>query len=147
MRLLIVISFCLTANFAFAGEEKLIGSWEGGDTASMSIYGTMHISKAKITWGGHNKYHPKCSATYEVVPEEFGATFKDQTGNIFVTSPDSKFSTYLLKLSGEKCVLGISHFRLTFPFENEFNYLAMVEYHKSDTSDKPMGWVHFHRRK
>lgn len=146
MRLPIIITFCLASNFALAGEENLIGSWEGGDTASMSIYGTMHISKENITWGGHNKYNPKCTVTYTIVPEEFGVTFKDQTGKVFVTSPDSKFSTYLLKISGGKCTLGISHFRLTFPFENEFNYLAMVEYHKSDTSDKPMGWVHFHRR-
>jgi hypothetical protein len=147
MRFLIIIIFFLVVTPAFSGEEMLIGSWVGGDTASMSIYGTMRISKGNITWGGHNKYHPKCIVTYTIEPEKFGVTFEDQTGHVFVTSKDSKFSTYLLRISGGECALGISHFRLTFPFENEFSYLAMVEYHKSDTLDKPMGYVHFHRRK
>lgn len=142
MRLFIVIVLCLSSLSAIADEQALVGFWEGGDTASMSIYGTIQISESNISWGGHTKYHPKCLVTYTLEHEDSGTTFKDQQGRIYVISPNSKFHTYLLKVSGGKCTTGISHLRLTFE-DDSTSYLAMVEY---KGLSQPVGWMHFFRR-
>jgi len=142
MRLLVLIVCCLSSGSALGNDELFLGSWEGGDTAAMSIYGSMQISESTISWGGRSKSQPKCRATYTLVPEDYGVEFKDQTGHVSVTSPNSNFKTYLLKIKGGKCTLGISHLRLTLD-DDHSTYLAMVEY---TGLTQPLGWMHFFRR-
>ncbi|MCX5865013.1 MAG: hypothetical protein NTW42_08085 [Deltaproteobacteria bacterium] len=165
MRLLLCLFclfFCFPSHPAQADSEALIGSWVGGDTASMSIYGTLHINSKTISWGGHNKYYSKCQVGYIVVPEEGDIVFEDQVGSIFsiknnkksatkrnfhkdgtstIDDEECNFTTYLLKIRGGKCANGVAYFRLTFPFEGNFTYLAVIEY---DKKDHPIRWRHFH---
>ena len=142
MRLQFALAAVLFSCSAFGGQETIIGSWAGGDRAAESIYGTLAISKSSISWGGAHTSSPTCKASYLVEHEDVGVEFKDQTGNTYVTSADSKFQTYLLKIKGGKCVGELSHLRLTLR-EELAGYLAVVEY---DRSNRPMGWIHFFKR-
>ena len=141
MRLFLLIIAVLLPLPGSAADQSFTGIWEGADTAAMSIYGTLNISATKLSWGGHSKFHPVCSASYVVVPEAYGIEFKDQVGRTYISSADSKFTTYLLKIKGGKCTNGISYFRLTIE-DGASNDLAMVEYRDLN---QPVGWVHFSR--
>jgi len=122
--------------------DVLYGEWTGGDTASDAIYGTMKISTSSITWKGNNR-DPRCTVNYRRLPEGYGVRFRDQTDNPYLTAPgDHRFKTYLLKIKGGKCALGLTHFRLTLDDELG-GYLDMVEY-KGPTN--PIGRMHFHHK-
>lgn len=142
MRLLpaLFASICLLLfpHLAVAGTGAFYGRWAGGGKAADAIYGTMDVSKLNFTWKGNNG-DPRCTVSYEQIHEGYGVEFKDQTGNSYVTAPDSTFKTYLLKINGGKCALGVTHFRLTIRDELP-NYLAMIEY---KGLDHPMGRMHF----
>lgn len=120
------------------GIEALYGKWEAGGKAGIAIYGTMEISKSKITWKGFNP-NPRCTVSYEQVPENDEAKFKDNSGHFQNISP---FKSYLLAIHGG-CDLKITHFRLTLPNDIP-NYLDMVEY--CEGIDEACGYVHFYKR-
>jgi hypothetical protein len=142
MRLQIAIASFLFSCYVYGGQDEIIGTWAGGDRAAESIYGTLTISKSSISWGGTHTSSPTCKASYLVEHEDFGVAFKDQTGNTYVTSADSKFQTYLLSIKSAKCARGLSHLRLTLR-EDLAGYLAVVEY---DRSNREIGWIHFFKR-
>ena len=142
MRRQIAIASVLCSCSAFGEQGSIIGNWAGGDRAAESIYGTLTISKSLISWGGAHTSSPTCKASYLVEHEELGVKFKDQTGNTYVTSADSKFQTYLVRIKSSNCVGGVSHMRLTLR-EDLAGYLAVVTY---DDSNRPTGWIHFFKR-
>jgi hypothetical protein len=127
---------------AYAQEQMLLGSWDGGDRYSMAVYGTLEVTRTQLSWGGRNRFNPKCSVGYSIEKEPPGVTFMSQTGEKFTTSPDSKFKTYLLKLKPAKCADGFTHLRLTFQLAPNYDYLAVVEY---SGLAKTVGNTHFHR--
>lgn len=127
---------------AIAGPDVLYGSWEGGDTAAMSIYGFLHISEGSIAWG-RNARRPQCTTGYTVISEPAGVTFKNQTDRIFTIGPGTRFQTYLLKIRESKCTGGLGYLRLTIDSDVSSHYLAMVEY---SPGLKEQGWMHFHKR-
>jgi len=143
MRILIAIIFFIIPLSIYASEKSLIGNWEGGDTASMSIYGVLTISKKFISWEKNNNYSHNCKLSYKIGKEKSGVVFKDQTRREYVTSKNSKFSTFLLKITNDNCNTGIVYFRLTFPSKDKLGYLAMVEYNKSREAS---GWMHFYKK-
>ncbi len=112
--------------------EKLIGSWHGGDTASMSIYGTLTITAHTISWDG-------CTVEYKLKDEEPGIEFKNQTRRKFVTGA---VETYLLEITGGDCAQRLAGFRFTFDLPQHDTYLAMIEYSKKW---EPVGYMHFHK--
>lgn len=140
--LFVVLAMGLGVCHSFAGENSFMGTWQGGDAASMAIYGRLRISASHLVWGGHDKQHPTCRAAYVLAPEEFGTRFADQSGRVYITAPDSKFRSYLLKIKGGKCAAGISHLRLTLDDDSP-NYLATVEY---NGLRQPVGFMHFFRQ-
>jgi hypothetical protein len=142
MRSLLTAMFCCLPLFATAQDASLLGAWEGDDRAAQSIYGTLKIANAGLSWGGHLRHVPACRASFTLVPEQKGVEFKDQTGRSYVTSADSPFKTYLLKLKGGKCTNGVVHLRLTIT-NDEPGSLAMVEYRDNGEA---VGWMHFARR-
>lgn len=124
-------------------EEKLVGLWSGSDTASMSIYGTIRITDKYISWNKNYNYSNNCKLGYRVQKEEFGSYFLNADGKTYVKLPDSKFTTFLLKVTGDNCATGISYFRFTFYLEGDSpDYLSMIDYDKSGNEN---GWVHFDR--
>jgi hypothetical protein len=127
---------------AFSQEAMLLGSWSGDDRYSAAVYGTLKITKTKLSWGGHDKIHPRCTVDYTIEGEPHGATFSNQTEQIFTTAPDSKVKTYLLKVSAAECTGGFTHLRLTFELAPNYDYLAVVEYAGLDS---PVGSTHFER--
>lgn len=138
----VVLAMCLGSFPSFANENSFMGTWQGGDSASMAIYGRLRISESRIVWGGHSKQHPTCRAVYTLEHEESGTRFADQSGHVYITESDSKFRSYLLKIKGGKCAAGISHLRLTLDDEST-NLLAMVEY---NGLRQPVGFMHFFRQ-
>lgn len=98
--LLVLFSLISNAIAAEAINEKALqGAWEGGDHASESIYGVIIISKNNISWGGTNKYNPKCSTKFVVEKEAVGASFKEIMGKVITIDADNSEKTYLLSLS------------------------------------------------
>lgn len=143
MRILIaIISFMISLSI-YANEKLLIGKWEGGDTASMSIYGTLKISKEFIFWDKNNNYSHNCKLSYQIEKDKYGVIFKDQTRKKYVTAPNNEFITFLLKITNDNCNTVIGYFRLTFPSKDKLGYLAMIEYNKSR---KAHGWMHFYKK-
>jgi uncharacterized protein len=132
----------LIAGGVEAMSGTLYGKWEGGGKAASSIYGTMEISKSKITWKGHSNVNPRCTVTYQQVKEDYGVEFKDQTDNVYVTAPDSTFKTYLLKINGGKCAMGLTHFRMTLRADLP-GYLEFIEYEELTNI---VGRMHFFRQ-
>lgn len=133
MRILLFILVLLTTSFSSASAEKLFGSWEGGDTASMGIYGVMKITNKNITWGD-------CKIEYEIKKEEPGVEFRNQTNKKFLTG---EIETYFLQIKGGNCAKNLSAFRLTFDLPEYSTYLAMIEYSKDG---RPTGYMHFHKK-
>jgi len=140
MRTLVFAACCVLTLPAYSSEEMLLGFWAGGDTYSESTYGVIQISRGRITWGPSSG---QCVVAYSIEKEQLGTTFTDQIGRVYVTSPTSIFSTYLLRRIGGNCATNVGRFRFTFPQKTERRYLAMVEY---DNTGKPIGWTHFFRR-
>lgn len=121
--------------------EELYGTWHGGDKAADAIYGRMNISESSMTWKGNNN-DPRCAVSYQRIREDQGVNFRDQTDNNYVTAPgEYRYTTFLLKIRGGKCALGITHFRLTL--DRDFpGYLAMVKYKGMANA---IGHIHFYR--
>lgn len=146
---LMVVSYALASEdqvpirFAsFAGKtEELYGTWHGGGKAADAIYGKMKISESSITWKGNNN-DPRCTVSYQRILESNGVKFRDQTDNNYETAPgEHRYTTFLLKITGDKCASKITHFRLTL--DKEFpGYLDMAEYM---TTANAVGRLHFHR--
>ena len=120
------------------GIEALYGKWEAGGKAGIAIYGRMEISKFKITWKGYNR-SPRCTVSYELVPEDDAIKFKIEPERLKNLSP---FKSYVLAIHGA-CSLHAKHFRLTLP-NNIPDYLDMNEY--THGSDDTGGYSHFYRR-
>lgn len=137
MRKLLLSSLLLT-RLAHASDSPIIGSWEGADTAAMSIYGIIKISPKKLVWGDFKNKSSLCSENYVIVKEPPGVKFRDQTFHEYVTAEDSDFSTFLLKISHSTCQKRLSHLRMTV--RREKNVLDLVEY---EGLAKPGGWMHF----
>ena len=142
MKHLAAVLFTLGCTSAFAGPDLLYGSWEGGDTAAMSVYGFLHISEGSISWGREAR-RPECKADYTLVAEPAGVSFKDQTDHEFTTGPNSRFQSYLLKIRPSKCAGDLGYLRLTVDPGFSSRYLAMVEY---SPEQREQGWMHFFKR-
>ncbi|NMM25735.1 MAG: DUF1311 domain-containing protein [Glaciimonas sp.] len=121
------------------GIEELYGKWEAGGTGGLAVYGMMKISKSKITWKGYNRVDPRCTVSYEQVPEGDVIKIKVDPDHFQNISP---FKSYVLAIHGG-CALKITYFRLTLP-DNMPNYLDMIEY--SDDFAEAVGYVHFYKR-
>lgn len=120
------------------GIEALYGKWEAGGTGGIAVYGMMEISKSKITWKGYNR-DPRCTVSYELVPEDDAIKFKIEPERLKNLSP---FKSYVVAIHGA-CALKTTHFRLTLP-RNIPDYLDMNVYiHGSDDTG---GYSHFYRR-
>lgn len=120
------------------GIEALYGKWEAGGRAGIAIYGMMEISKSKITWKGSSP-NPRCTVSYEVLPEEEAVKFKVNPERFQHLAP---FKSYVLAIHGA-CSLHARHIRLTLP-DNIPDYLDMNEYiHGSDDTG---GYSHFYKR-
>lgn len=120
------------------GIEALYGKWEAGDRAGIAIYGMMEISKSKITWKGRNS-SPRCTVSYELVPEDDAIKFKVEPERF---QPLSPFKSYVLAIHGG-CASQATHFRLTLP-NNIPDYLDMNEY--THGMDDTGGYSHFYKR-
>lgn len=128
-----------------AVDERLVGSWSGSDTASMSIYGTLKITDKSISWGKNNNYRNDCELGFQVQKEDFGSSFYNAfDSKKYVITPESKFTTILLKIASDNCATGISHMRFVFDLQEseDQNYVLMIDY---DKSGNELGWVHFDR--
>jgi hypothetical protein len=139
---LAALFICLACANALAGPDLLYGSWEGGDTAAASIYGVLHISGTSIAWG-RDARRPDCRTTYDLASEPAGVTFKNQTGKVFTTGPDTRFQTFLLKIHRRACTGALGYLRLTIDPGIGLRYLAMVEY---SADFKEQGWMHFDKQ-
>lgn len=129
------------ATLTWAGIEAIYGDWEGGDSGTEAIFGSMTITKTRLTWEGRSPRERRCSVLYQQIPEGFGVKFKDQVGTEFVSGPDSPFQTFFLKIDDRKrCALGITHFRMTL---REDLPAKMLDYIEHRGLDRSMGWGHF----
>ncbi|MGV3742950.1 MAG: hypothetical protein ACO1NO_11645 [Burkholderiaceae bacterium] len=137
----IVLLVCLEPVLAATAEE-LAGVWTGADTAATSLYGSIRITPEHISWPMNHNYPQGCLLSYSLENEASGITFRNQTGQEFVTGPDMKFVTHLLRIDDSDCALRLSKLRLTFPDPNDPDFLELVEY---DLSGEAIGWMHFTR--
>jgi hypothetical protein len=143
IRTSISIAMLTYATLAWSGIEVIYGDWEGGDRATEAIFGTMTITKTRLTWKGRSPRERRCSVRYQQIPEGFGVRFKDQVGTEFVSAPDSPFQTFLLKIDDPKrCALGNTHFRMTLREDLPAKMLNYIEHHGLHRS---IGWGHFFR--
>ncbi|HSI25101.1 MAG TPA: hypothetical protein VK952_05720 [Methylotenera sp.] len=131
----------ITTN-ALAGQEDLIGNWEGGDTASYAIYGVMNVNTKTISWKKNYNYPRNCNLRYQVQEEQGNIEFQDQIGNKHLTG-NSKEPTYLLKVTQDNCSTGLGYVRFSFPLENDRSYMAFIEY---DSNMQVQGLMHFHKK-
>ncbi len=144
IRWLITFGLLFYATLSWAGIEAIYGDWDGGDSGTEAIFGTMRITKSHLSWKGKAQGEPRCTVTYKQVPEDFGVKFKDQVGHEYVTAPDSRFQTFLLKIDGRKrCTLGITHFRMTLREVLSVSVLDEIDYRGLGN---PMGWGHFFQK-
>ena len=141
MKRLAVLLLSLGCTGALAGSELLYGSWEGGDTAAMSIYGVLHVSEGTIAWG-RNARRPECKTGFALVAEPIGISFKNQTDKEFTTGPSTQFQSFLLRIRRSKCTGDLGYVRLTVRLDVSSGYLEMVEY---SPEHKEQGWMHFHK--
>lgn len=125
-----------------AAAEELAGVWSGADTAAMSIYGSINISRDHISWGMNHNHPQGCVLSYSLENEASGVRFRNQVGQEFLTGPDMKFATYLLRIEDSDCALQLSKLRLTFVDPNDRDFLELVEY---DLAGEAIGWMHFIR--
>lgn len=139
---LIWIATILIATNAMAGQEDLIGNWEGGDTASYAIYGVMNIGAKTLSWKKNNNYTRNCKLKYEVQEEQENIEFQDQTGVKHLTG-NTKEPTYLLKITQDNCSTRLGYVRFSFPLENNRSYIAFIEY---DSNMQEQGYMHFQKK-
>jgi len=125
-------------------EKTLQGTWAGGDHASESIYGLMKISKNVISWGGTNKFNPRCSTRFAIKMEPAGSTFKDIRNKVTSIDANNSEKSYLLYLDPVRCA-NVKKLRMTFPLKGERDYLEMIEYEDGVGEDGVTGYMHFNR--
>lgn len=136
-RLIPVFSVMIgAAQVAVADDSVLLGVWSGNDRASEAIYGTMHIGKNEISWGGSNPYNPYCKTTYSLVAHYSDATYP---GNTFRLVAGRTFNIYKLKLDPKPCTGHNGYFQFALPSDNE-SYAEVVTY---DTNERQTGWHNF----
>ena len=122
--------------------NHLIGIWDGGDRASGSIYGEIHIEYHKISWSGGGLGKEGCETGYRIEKDPDGLSFRDIFGKVYIYSREAKFFTYKLILSPKECLAGISSFRLTLPGDS-LRYAHFIEY---DNQGNDVGYMHFIKR-
>ena len=118
------------------GMEALYGKWENHNGNGV-VARTIEIFKSKITWKDSNS-NPRCTVSYELVPEAAVMKFKVVPNHFQHISP---FKSYVLAIHGA-CALQIAYFRLTLP-DNLSGYMDMIEY--SDNFAEAVGYLHFHK--
>jgi uncharacterized protein len=118
---------------AVAHEEFLIGTWEGIDHASSSIYGTMEIENDSISWFG-------CKSQYSIVLNTVGVTYPDE--HKLGVSQDERYVTLKLKLGSGTCDEHLGYLQFSIAPNNP-EIAKVIEYGKND---KPEGWITFGKR-
>lgn len=127
------------------GVTSIYGVWDGGDTATMSIYGTMIITPARVSWKPVNN-NPACSTSYSVKKEISGVVFKDQADRKYMTTSEKnqQYSTFLLELNPCSCLESKKYLRFTTAADKRlFGYLAYIAYR--DGAQAVEGYGHFFR--
>lgn len=124
------------AQTASADQEMLLGTWNGNDRASEAIYGTMLISKRKISWGGSNPYNPYCQTTYTLVDQYSSETYPD---NPFTLVAGRTFTIFKLKLDPQACIAQEGYIQFALPSDQD-KYAEVVTY---GTDDRQIGWHNF----
>ena len=120
------------------GQNKdIIGVYEGVDTASMSIYDKLTITKDYISWPQTNNLR-KCSTKYKVISRSEAMTYPNQMFNR--DAPDG-FIIIKIELESNDCVGNLKY--LQFAFLKHFpSSVRVVEY---DKANKAIGDIHFYK--
>jgi len=133
VRIILATLFLISPIVSLAERSDLYGSWEGGDRASKSIYGTLIITETEIAW-------EDCVVEYELKEEEPGIVYWTSYAGIEFKTGEEE--TYLLVKKKSNCDISESGFRFTFTIKSK-NYLDLIEY---DGNGRMLGKMHFHRR-
>ncbi|MGV3590591.1 MAG: hypothetical protein ACO1PZ_02810, partial [Gammaproteobacteria bacterium] len=98
MRHAVIVLLAFPDPLLAAAAEELTGIWSGADTAAISIYGSITISRDHVSWAMNHNHPQGCVLSYSLENESSGVRFHNQVGQEFVTGPDMKFATYLLRI-------------------------------------------------
>jgi hypothetical protein len=141
---LIIISVAISQiAFADTNEDRLIGIWEGGDSASHAIYGTLVMTKDRISWG-KEKSDPGCEGRYFIVAKDYAVTFPDAFPNPYADSRQQStkkkmYHIIKIKITQNTCIGVATYLQFAFP-SNSVRYVDVVEYNEAN---RPEGWIHF----
>lgn len=82
--------------------ERIAGTYEGEDTASMSIYGTFTISASNIAWTGF-KNRNLCQAGFDITRMELWRSVPDAPKDYWANKLSPWFESYVLTLKPNEC--------------------------------------------